>query len=394
MKVIHFVPYFPPERLGGVGECVAGLHEALRAAGHTSLVVTTGQRSGDGVERISRRPLGWFFKTATWARRARGFDIVHCQAGEALPVLLALCFTPRRGRPKILTTFHVDWSGIATAHRPYTIEGQTFARTLRAFIYRTLIAWIHRVFDHLAIHLSDAVNTISLQSARDVLGSDGPERTSIIYYGLAELAPQVQEIPEITPVDLLYAGSGGHRKRVVTLPFLLEAIRRERPEARLRIVGFTPESEPEVTDLLRQKGLLEQVDFVGVKTSKELPPYYAKARVLVVPSAYEGLPFVILEAMRSALPVVATRVSGHPEALIDGENGFLVDLDCPQQMAERCLELLRSPELAERLGVAARQTFEERFTLERQTTEYLSLYSSLTSLPPPAKPSSTAREVR
>jgi len=393
MKVIHFVPYFPPERLGGVGECVAGLHQALRAAGHTSLVVTTGRRSGDGIERISPNPLGWFFQTAAWVRRARDFDIVHCQAGEALPLLLALALTRSRGRPKVLTTFHVDWSGIAAAHRPYKIEGRAFARTLRPFIYRTLITWIHRFFDHLAIRLSDAVNTISLQSARDVLGADGPERVPIVYYGLPEVLPEMQEDDTIEPVEVLYAGSGGHRKRVVALPYILERISREWPQARLRIVGFTLENEEEVAALFRQRGLLERVDCVGVKTSKELPPYYAKARVLVVPSAYEGLPFVILEAMRSGLPVVATRVSGHPEALIDGENGFLVDLDDPEQMAARCLEVLRAPETGERLGAAARRTFEERFTLDRQVAEYLAIYRSLSASPPSDKPTTAAHEV-
>jgi hypothetical protein len=60
MKVIHFVPYAPPERAGGVGEFVAGLHDALLMAGEQSLVVTSGVRSRPGVERIARRPLVWF----------------------------------------------------------------------------------------------------------------------------------------------------------------------------------------------------------------------------------------------------------------------------------------------------------------------------------------------
>jgi len=382
MKVLHFVPYFPPERLGGVGECVAGLHEALRAAGHTSVVVTTGKRSDDGVERISEHPFGWFLKTAAWARRARGFDVVHCQAGESLPVQLALALTPRRGRPKVLTTFHVDWTGIAAAHRPYVIEGRTFARSFKPFVYRTLVARIHLLLDGLAIRLSDAVNTISLQSARDVLGPDGPERAHVVYYGLDDL-PEAAHDDGIEPVDILYAGSGGHRKRVVALPYVLERVCRERPETRLRILGFTPESEGEVVELFRRRGLLDRVDFAGVLTSKELPPYYAKARVLVVPSAYEGLPFVLLEAMRSGLPAVATRVSGHPEAVVDAENGFLVDLDRPDEIAERCLRVLRDPALGARLGAAARRTFEERFRLERQTAEYLDLYRGLADEPAP-----------
>lgn len=379
MKVIHFAPYYPPERVGGVGEFVAALHNGLRGAGHTSMVVTAGFHSQPDIRRIARRPLTWFLKTALWAVEAGRYDVVHCQSGEALPVVLALVL--RRRRPKILTTFHVSAAGIAASFKPYTIEGRIFARGLRPLVYRTVVSWIRRLIDWASIRLSDAVNTISLQSARDVLGPEGPERVPIVYYGLDELPPEAHEDDAIEPVEILYAGSGGHRKRVVTLPYVLERVCRELPETRLRILGFTPESEGGVVELFRRRGLLDRVEFAGVKTSKELPPYYAKARVLVVPSAYEGLPFVILEAMRSGLPVVATRVSGHSEAIVDGENGFLVDLDRPQHMAARCLEVLRDPALGERLGAAARRTFEERFRLERQTAEYLEIYRGLVAEP-------------
>lgn len=375
LRVLHLVPYFPPERLGGVGEFVAGLHEGLLAAGHSSVVVTAGRRSSPGVERISRRPLGWFLGTAAQARRAGELDIVHCQAGEALPGVLA--FRARRARPKILTTFHVDYRGIADSHRPYALNGRTFARRLRPFIYRHVVAYLHRRLDVWTIRCSDAVNTISQQSARDVLGPEGPARVPVIYYGLDDLPPEDAAAPRPSPCEILYAGSGGHRKRVAALPYVLAAVRREVPEARLRILGFTPQQEPEVADLFQELGLMDHVDFAGVKTSAELPPYYASARVLLVPSAYEGLPFVILEAMRSGLPVVATRVSGHPEAIVEGENGFLVDLDRPEQMATRCVEILRDPQLGRRLGAAARSTFEQRFTLERQVREYLDLYHRL-----------------
>ena len=86
---------------------------------------------------------------------------------------------------------------------------------------------------------------------------------------------------------------------------------------------------------------------------------------------------VILEAMRSGLPPVATRVSGHPEAIRDGENGFLVDLDSPKMMAERCLWVLRDRGLRERLGQAARNTAREKFGFERQAREYIEIYQRL-----------------
>jgi glycosyltransferase involved in cell wall biosynthesis len=374
MKIIHFVPYAPPERTGGVGEFVVGLHDALLSAGETSLIVTSGVRSSPGVERIARRPIAWFLKTALWVGRAARYDVVHCQGGEALPLLLLLTLVPRR--PAILTTFHVSYAGVAQSHRPYAIEGRRFARGWRPWLYRTVVCTLHRLLDRATARLSDAVNAISRRTAEDVFGAHVDEG-SVIYCGLPALVgADAASGPEAT--EILYVGAGGHRKRVRALPFVLRHVHRELPGVRMRIVGFDRAREPEVVELFAAQGVLEFVDFVGVKAAAELAPFYARAGVLVVPSAYEGLPLVVLEAMRSGLPVVATRVSGHPEAIVDGENGFLVDVDRPDQMAARCVEILRHRDLRRRLGETARQTVRERFSMDRQVSDYLALYRQLT----------------
>ncbi len=381
MRIIHFVPYFPPERIGGVGEVVAGIHQALRARGHTSTVVTAGIRSEPDVRRISRRPLGWFLKTALWAGKASRYDVVHCQNGEALPLLVMLAL--RRQRPKVLTTFHCSYRGIGTSFRPYTIAGRTFARGLRPFVYRTAASWLHRLLDQATRRLSDAVNAISVQSARDVFGND--DGAHVIYNGVTELGDEAETgAPELERTEILYVGAGGHRKRVTALPFVLRHVREKLPEARLRIVGFPPASEPEMVALFAEHGLLPAVDFAGVKSSAELAPDYASAGVLVVPSAYEGLPMVILEAMRSGLPVVATRVGAHAEAVEDGVNGFLVDPDEPRQMAERCALILRDRALRQRMGEAAQRTIRQRFLIDRQVEEYLAIYRKLLRQAPTA----------
>jgi glycosyltransferase EpsD len=70
-------------------------------------------------------------------------------------------------------------------------------------------------------------------------------------------------------------------------------------------------------------------------------------------------------------------VSGHPEVIEDGRNGFLVDVDQPAALAARCVEILRDPELARRLAEAGRETIARRFGLERQIGEYLDYYETL-----------------
>lgn len=376
MKVIHFAPYYPPERLGGVGEFAARLHEALVAAGHESLVVTRGEGSDPRVRRIARSRLGWFAKSALLAGEAARCDVAHFQAGEALPALLLLRL--RRRHPRILTTFHVGYRGVAASLRPYTLEGRRFGGDARTWLERALVATAHRAVDAIAARASDAVATVSRTCAREILGDDAG-RARVVYHGLPPL-PEPPPAPA-ERVALLYAGAAGHRKRVAALPFVLERVRREVPGARLRIAGFDLAREPWLRALFAERDLTGAVESVGRVASSDLACYYASADALVVPSAYEGLPLVIVEAMQCGLPAVATRTGANEEAIEDGVNGFLVEPDRPDALAERCVRLLRDPGLRRSMAFAARRTARERFGMERHVSEYLALYSGLCDPP-------------
>jgi glycosyltransferase involved in cell wall biosynthesis len=371
VRVIHFVSYFPPERLGGVGEFVARLHATLRAAGHESSVVTSGIGSEPDVQRIARTLPGWFAAVAGQAARAAACDVVHCQSGEALPLLLALAF--RRRRPRLVVTFHVGYRGMSGALAPYLLEGRRFRASPGERLRQGLAAWAHRAVDAVAARLADGISAVSAASALDALGFAGSGRAQVIHPGVLPAPPP--EPGRVPRVALLYAGVAGHRKRVTALPYVLARVRRDLPDARLRILGFRLEQEPALSALFTELGQQDAVEALGPLRSSELPAHYASADVLLLPSAYEGLPLVVLEAMQCGLPVVATRVGGLPEAIEDGRDGFLVDLDEPAQMAERCLRLLRSPELRARIGAAARAKVAERFDATRLLEAYLALYA-------------------
>ena len=133
------VAYFPPERMGGVGEVVAHLHAALLAAGHDSRVLTRGRARGDPrVERIAASPLGFVLRLAGCAARAREADVVHSHHGDAVLLLLALRL--RRVRTPVLVTFHVGHRGMGEAERPYALCGRRFGTGASGWLYRTLLA--------------------------------------------------------------------------------------------------------------------------------------------------------------------------------------------------------------------------------------------------------------
>lgn len=374
---MHFVPYFPPERIGGVGEFVAALHRGLLQRGHDSQVVTTGVKSDGPVHRIARSRLGWFLSTLRWIGAASRCDVVHCQAGEALPVILGLRLLPWR-RARILVTFHVSSAGMLRANAPCRIDGRRLGPRLGRRVTGTLMGNLHRATDALALRLADGSNMIARSTAHELLGRQRGAISQVIYNPLPPASDSSSYAGnDVEAVDLFYAGLATHRKRVALLPFVLARIRRTRPDTRLRIAGFDLDEAPGLRALFEEQGCLDAVECIGRRRADELPAHYRAARVVVIPSAYEGLPYVMIEALQQGTPVVATRVSGHSEVIEDGVGGLLVPVDDPGAMATACLRLLQDPDLAAALGEAGRRVVAKRFDPDRQVDAYLHYYRAL-----------------
>ena len=114
---------------------------------------------------------------------------------------------------------------------------------------------------------------------------------------------------------------------------------------------------------------------LGWRSRPEIASLYAAADVLVMPSRWEGLPLVALEAMRAGLPVIATRVSGIPEAVEDGITGKLIDVDSAMQLAA-VLAALDAPTLR-RMSINARRRYLQSFQIERVVHELDQVYRDL-----------------
>ena len=186
--------------------------------------------------------------------------------------------------------------------------------------------------------------------------------------GVPEGAPVVLVVSRLNPLKGLE-------------PFLEAAalVAREVPSARFVIVGDTnPNERPYwsiLTNLTGRLGLTERVTFAGLR--RDVPQLLAAATVSVMPSLNEALSNVLLESMAAGAPLVATRVGGTPEAIDHGANGLLVPPGDPVTMARAIAELLTDPVKARRLGVAARQAINERFSMERMVSATEQLYHAL-----------------
>ena len=108
----------------------------------------------------------------------------------------------------------------------------------------------------------------------------------------------------------------------------------------------------------------------------------AGANVLAMPSWFEGLPIVVLEAMSLGVPVVGTRVCGLTEVVVDGETGRLVPPGDAPALARALDEVLSSPDLAARWGDAGRRRQREHFGAERMVAETAAVYDEVLSAAP------------
>jgi len=151
------------------------------------------------------------------------------------------------------------------------------------------------------------------------------------------------------------------------------------PDARFLIVGETSPPDPaylrQLQELSRSLGVAHAVTFTGLRS--DVPALLGAADAAVMPSLNEALSNALLESMAAGAPVVATRVGGTPEALIHGETGLLVPPGDPGAIAAAVSSLLDNPELARRLGCAARRLIAEKFSVERMVHATEDLYTEL-----------------
>ncbi len=156
---------------------------------------------------------------------------------------------------------------------------------------------------------------------------------------------------------------------------------------RLRETGLKPtclvigsgDSRAQLEEECRQLGLADQVVFTGQRS--DVPRLLAAIDVLAMPSRWEGLPIVLLEAMAMSRAIVATRVSGIPEVIHHDDSGLLVSAANPSELADALRRVLTDPSLRERLGRRALETVRQRFDVAQTARAYEALYLAALHLP-------------
>lgn len=154
-------------------------------------------------------------------------------------------------------------------------------------------------------------------------------------------------------------------KRKGFLAFLMAAKRvaEQVPGVRFLVIGETDygKSDAIESSAARDYGVEDACLFLGQQPNRQLPLLYSLMNVLVLPSLFEGLPRVVMEASAMGVPAVVSDVKGNREAVEPGRNGLLVPLNDVAALSEAIVAILGDPERARAMGEQGRRIAEERF---------------------------------
>jgi len=348
---------FPSEILcgsqtGSEGELIT----ECRARGVTVHIEPTMVRQLDPVRDVIA-----FFRLTALLRRER-YDIVHVHTSKA--GIVGRFAAAAAGTPVIIHTAH-GWS--------FSADQPALVRQLYIFFERWCARLSHAI---VVVARPDQVDALALGVGH--AGDYHLIRSGIEIDAFRDVPLTVAQARERigVPADAFVVGTVGrlsHQKAPLDLLAAFVPVARTHPHAHLVFVGDGP-LRPEVEAAIRAAGLEERVHLLGLR--RDVPELLRSFDVMALASRWEGLPRVFPQAMAAGLPIVATRIAGAVDAIVPGENGWLVELDDIPDFTRRLESLALDPAGARRMGENGRARVDE-FSARRMVDQIADLYRAL-----------------
>ena len=392
MKVLLVANVLPPKDLSGAGEQVLQLAWGLRQAG-CEVDILGRDRCGP---KVSKRAFPWRARSAV-RRVVREWrpDVVQVHESDGGLVIRDLARLDRASRPLLVALQQVSYVRERHAVRPlvdHDLGARVVARPVRSErLFRALRTPLHIALGRLTARRSDVRLAPSRATAREIQHDYGVEDVRVVPNVTGapldtrggESAPAAgRDEPVGGEPYVLAVGRLRIRKGMEILLQAMAQVRDRGHRPRLVVAG-DGERRGALEAMCERLGLGACVHWAGRCSRAEAARLRRRAIALVVPSTYEGMPLVVLEAMSDGVPVIASTVSGIPEVVVDGETGWLVPPERSAALAAALIEAMSDPEEARVRGEAGRQRLDQRFRPHHAAREWFEAVGSV-GLPAPA----------
>ena len=232
----------------------------------------------------------------------------------------------------------------------------------------------------MSIEASDAITTVSNYMAQEAKSNLNIEKEiqvipNFVDHELYQPAP-CHLLDNLQPkaITLVHVSNFRPVKRIEDLIYSMCIITKKEPNAQLILVGDGPERH-KIERLIDKLDLRPNILVTGYRS--DVAEMMNCADALVLCSETENAPLTILEGMSCGLPIIATNVGGIPELVQDGENGLLVPLKHPEEIAEAALRLNADEKLLTKMSDNARNTVLQKYTKDIVLEHYLKVYESV-----------------
>ncbi|MCO1603212.1 glycosyltransferase [Desulfosporosinus nitroreducens] len=310
-------------------------------------------------------------------------------AGDKVDVLLRQTWVKEKVaeiKPDLIHSHYATSFGLLgalTRRHPLVISAWgsdifSFPRT--SFLHRRLLKWILSRADVLC-----SSSEIMAQEMHRYIGSE--QAIEIIPFGVdtTRFAP-----PQGEHVSYPKSGSGRTDNLVVFgiakglhsvygLDLLIEAfaqVHYKFPQTRLRIAGEGPQ-RGQLEDLAEKLGVSAYIEWLGQLPNANVADFYQSIDIVVIPSRQESFGVTAVEGSACARPVIASRVGGLTEVIIEGETGLLVSSENIAELGEAMERLIKDPALRDKLGRQGRANVLKHYDWQKNVTQMEAVYQQL-----------------
>lgn len=263
-----------------------------------------------------------------------------------------------------------------------SLRGYDVSRSRADLLRSGRLSWMrYALFQRHLMARGDLFLAVSDALRAQAIARGFPAERTLVHYNGVDLV-RFRPGADHEAATILHVGRLVAKKGTTVLLRAFAAVLNAHPGARLLILGDGP-LRTRLERLAGELGVGQSVIFAGARQPDEIAGFMRDATLLVAPSRTarggdaEGLPNVVVEAMASGLPVVATDHGGIAEAVAEGENGFLVAEGEAEPLAGRIGDLLADAALRARMGAAGRRIAEREFGAARWSARLEDHYDAL-----------------